>query len=84
VFYHCTAWFWMSAIRFVYIFHNDPVHKLVPGHGRQCWIALTLQVSQLPLTLVRSKELQANFNLLQPNLWWNVSMTTSKITDGWQ
>ena len=40
LYYHCTSWCVTSVIRYVYIFHEEWIHNLIPSSNMKCFLGL--------------------------------------------
>jgi hypothetical protein len=40
--FHCTSWCITSIIRYIYIFHNDWIHNVIPSAKLKCSLAVVL------------------------------------------
>jgi hypothetical protein len=38
LYYHCTSWCVTSVIRYVYIFHEEWIHNLIPSSNMKCFL----------------------------------------------
>jgi hypothetical protein len=38
--FHCTCWCVTSIIRYIYIVHENWIHKAIPNHKYQCYMAI--------------------------------------------
>ena len=45
LYFHCTSWCVTSVIRYVYIFHEDALHKLIPGSKSKCLVAIVTSLA---------------------------------------
>ena len=41
LFFHCSTWCISSAIRYIYIFHDDWIHRIIPSQQKQSYFAFT-------------------------------------------
>ena len=39
LFFHCTCWCVTSIIRYLYICHDNWIHRVIPNHQHQCYLA---------------------------------------------
>jgi hypothetical protein len=40
--FHCTSWCITSIVRYIYIAHNDWIHRKIPSHKKQCRAAFVM------------------------------------------
>jgi hypothetical protein len=40
--FHCTSWCVTSIIRYIYIFHNDLIHNVIPSAKLKCSLAVAV------------------------------------------
>ena len=45
IYFHCTSWCITSIIRYIYISHNDWIHKMIPSSRLKCILAIIVSLA---------------------------------------